>query len=350
MSSKTDRLEYFQVDYIEPHLERTKKILQAHPEIRQLFGNTPTTALWILAIVGLQIAVAVGLASADAPWWAILAAAYTVGALCDHALWALIHDASHNMVFKAQWPNKVIQIIANFPIFFPGSISFRHYHLIHHRHQGEPTLDADLVSDTEARVAGRGPIGKAIWFLLFPIWQPLRLRTLDVDFLDRWTAANILVQISFLAAMTAATGSWIPLVYFLLSGTFAVGLHPVGARWIQEHYILPEVADTTRQETYSYYGPMNRLAFNVGFHNEHHDVMMVPWSRLPQVKAMAPEFYDSLVSHQSWTRLLFRFLFDRRMTLRSRVIRHRKQGMRGKSAAAVGIAAANTETLAAHTS
>ena len=41
---------------------------------------------------------------------------------------------------------------------------------------------------------------------------------------------------------------------------------------------------------------------------EHHDLMRVPWSRLPQVRRIAPEFYDSLVFHRSWTRLLFKFL------------------------------------------
>ena len=75
------------------------------------------------------------------------------------------------------------------------------------------------------------------------------------------------------------------------------------------------------QETYSYYGPWNRLAFNVGYHNEHHDLMTVPWSRLPRIRSLAPEFYEGLYAHRSWTRLLFRFLFDRELTLHSRVVR-----------------------------
>jgi len=63
------------------------------------------------------------------------------------------------------------------------------------------------------------------------------------------------------------------------------------------------------------------LAFNVGYHNEHHDLMTVPWSRLPRLKAMAPELYDGLVAHRSWTRLLFRFLLDPSLSLYSRRIR-----------------------------
>jgi sphingolipid delta-4 desaturase len=95
-----------------------------------------------------------------------------------------------------------------------------------------------------------------------------------------------------------------------------VGLHPLGARWIQEHFLTHE-----EQETYSYYGVLNTVAFNVGYHNEHHDFPSVPWNRLPQIKTTAPAYYDSLASHKSWTLLFLRFLFDREISLYHRVVR-----------------------------
>jgi len=304
------------VDYPEPHLERTRALLKAHPEVRGLFGHERSTAFWVVAIVGLQIAVAFAVRAQ--PWWVLLPVAYAVGALADHALWTLIHDCTHNLVFRKASRNSWLQILANLPIIFPAAISFRKFHLLHHRFQGDLELDADLASPLEAKLVGNGTIRKGLWLLTFFAWQSLRVPRLKrVRMLDRWYAANVGVQICFIAGLWAVAG-WKAVLYLTLSSIFAIGLHPVGARWIQEHYLT---SGTKGQETFSYYGPLNLLAFNVGYHNEHHDLMMVPWSRLPRLKAMAPEFYDGLVAHRSWTRLLFRFLLDPSISLYSRRVR-----------------------------
>lgn len=304
------------VEYPEPHLARTRALLKAHPEVRSLFGQERSTALWVVAIVGLQIAVAVALRAQ--PWWALVLVAYGIGALADHALWTLIHDCTHNLVFKKASRNAWLQILANLPIIFPAAISFRKFHLLHHRFQGDLQLDADLASPLEAKLVGNGTLRKALWLLTFFAWQSLRVPRLKrVRMLDRWYAANVAVQVGFIASLWLLVG-WKAVLYLTLSSIFAIGLHPVGARWIQEHYLT---SGTQGQETFSYYGPLNVLAFNVGYHNEHHDLMIVPWSRLPRVKAMAPEFYEPLVSHRSWTALLFRFIFDPSISLYSRRVR-----------------------------
>jgi sphingolipid delta-4 desaturase len=62
----------------------------------------------------------------------------------------------------------------------------------------------------------------------------------------------------------------------------------------------------------------------VGFHNEHHDFPSVAWNRLPQIRVTAPEVYANLSAHQSWARLLWRFLFDRNITLFSRIVRNER--------------------------
>src|SRR5439155_20571868 len=143
--------------------------------------------------------------------------------------------------------------------------------------------------------------------------RPLRMK--KVKLLDGWTIVNIAMQAVAMTALVLSAGAG-PLWYLLASTVFAIGLHPLGARWIQEHFAL-----APNQETYSYYGPLNTLSFNVGYHNEHHDVITVPWSRLPQVRRIAPEFYEGLQSYQSWTSLLLRFVRDRNITLYNYIVR-----------------------------
>ncbi len=307
--------DYIRVEYAEPHAARGRRILAAHPELRALAGPRALSAVWIVALVTAQIAIAVALGSQS--WHIWLPSAYVVGATIDHALWVLIHECAHNLIFSARLGNRAAALTANLPLVFPASMSFCKYHLLHHRHMGELELDADLAGPAEAHMVGRSSLLKSLWLAAFVLvvgtLRPHRLTR--VAFVDRWTTINLLVQAAAVIALVWWFG-WAPLKYLAASSILAVGLHPLGARWIQEHYVF-----AAGQETYSYYGPLNRVSFNVGYHNEHHDLVTVPWSRLPRIRAGAPEFYDTLRSHGSWTGLLVAFLGDRDMTLFSRIIR-----------------------------
>jgi sphingolipid delta-4 desaturase len=306
----------------EPHRQRTKAILRDHPEARELIGKNPMTFVYTLGLVTFQIMIAVLLR--NQPWWLVVVVAYVVGAFANHALFIAIHECSHRLVFRRKLPNILTGMLADIPQTFPSSIQFTKYHIKHHAFQGVYELDADLPFRWEARLIGASWWRKALWLAVFPIIEGIRpMRLKEVAVWDRWFAASLILQLSFDLLILLLFGPK-ALVYLALSFLFGIGLHPLGARWVQRHYMV----DGGTQETFSYYGPLNRLAFNVGYHNEHHDMPSVPWNNLPKLRRLAPEAYDGLAHHTSWTKLLFRFLFDRDITLFARIVRAERGGVR----------------------
>ena len=291
----------------EPHGERTKSILRSHPPRSVVIGPNPVTFWWTLGIVALQIAVA--WLVAPQPWWVVFVVAYRVGAFANHALFVMIHECAHRLVFKRRLPNILTGLLADLPLFFPGAMSFQKYHLKHHAFQGVYELDGDLPFRWEARLVGQlGPRQGALAAAVpdLPGAPPVageefRLGPLDDGEPDRPGGVNAAAWVFFGPKAVA---------YFALSLFFSIGLHPLGARWIQRHYLTEE----GEQETFSYYGPLNRLAFNVGYHNEHHDFPSVPWNRLPRSAPPLPRCTPPCPHTRSWARLLLRFLFDRNIT------------------------------------
>jgi sphingolipid delta-4 desaturase len=300
-----------------PHVARAKQVLAAHPELRALFGRDVSSFAWTVALVALQVAISIALVVWNAPWWTILLVAWAIGAFVNHALFVLIHDYTHNLVFRTTNANRLGAIFANIPIVFPAAIGFRNFHLLHHRHLGVPGLDPDVPSEREAHWIGNSRWKKALWVGMFWVVQGIT-RPNGVPsqrMVEPWSVLNGVCMAAAMAPLIWFFGWWPP-AYLFLSTMFALGLHPVGARWFQEHYVF-----SPGQETYSYYGPLNRLSFNMGYHNEHHDFPSVPWKHLPAIRASAPEVYDSLYHHRSWTRLLATIIFDRGFTPFRRVIR-----------------------------
>ncbi len=119
-----------------------------------------------------------------------------------------------------------------------------------------------------------------------------------------------------------------------MSSFLAGSLHPCAGHFIAEHYVFDQKSriakDTGKSvsvpETFSYYGPLNMLTYNVGLHNEHHDFPAIPWTRLPALHEIAKEFYADLPHHTSWTWVIWQFIWDREVGLWCRV--KRKEGGR----------------------
>ena len=276
----------------------------------------PRVKYLVSAMVIFQIAscYVIGASSLALPY--VLALSYCLGGVLNHSLTLAIHECSHNLLFGSSRPkaNKLFSIFANLPIGVPMAISFKKYHIEHHRLQGVDGYDADIPTQWEANTFNSTP-RKFLWMFLQPLFYALRPMLVFPKPLSGLEVLNVAVQLSFDALVLYYCG-WRSLLY-LLSGTIlSMGLHPMAGHFIAEHYMFSK-----GHETYSYYGLLNYLTFNVGYHNEHHDFPSVPGSKLPEVRRIASEFYEDLPSHPSWVMVIWRFLTEPQMSLYSRVKR-----------------------------
>jgi sphingolipid 4-desaturase/C4-monooxygenase len=311
----------------EPHRTRRQAIIKAHRDVLQLCGPEPLTKYVVLAVVALQISCAILLKDTPILSWPFFLTAYIVGATANQNLFLAIHEISHNLAFRTAIYNRLLAIFANLPIGIPYSAGFRQYHLTHHKSLGVDGLDTDLPTAFEAvfldSVAGKAFF--ATFQLLFYAIRPMFIFKIPfgpIHFL------NIAVQVVFDAIVIRYLGGH-ALAYFILSSFLAGSLHPCAAHFISEHYVFERSQvkggkmprDVPIPETFSYYGPLNMLTYNVGYHNEHHDFPAVPWTRLPKLYEIAKEFYEPLPYHKSWPYVIWQFILDKEVGMWCRVKR-----------------------------
>ena len=250
-------------------------------------------------------------------WFWIVLLAYCLGGVVNHSLTLAIHDNSHNVTFGNYYPriNRMFGMFANLPLGIPMSVTFKIYHMEHHRYQGTEGYDTDLPTKIEGKFF-HNTATKIVWLLfqsLFYSLRPAIVRPKTPTTLEIINLAIQLVYDVFIYYHCGVKG----LFYFIGGTILALGIHPMAAHFIAEHYMFK-----LGYETYSYYGPWNYLTFNVGYHMEHHDFPYIPGSRLPEVKRIAAEFYDDLPQHESWLQVIYDFLFDPDMGPYSRMKRN----------------------------
>ena len=310
------RTDYEWVYTEEPHKTRRKQILAKYPQVQKLMGHDPMLKFTVLAMVAAQVISAYLMR--DASWVTILILGYCWGGVINHSLTLAIHEISHNCAFGSKYParNRFFGIFANMPLGIPYSTFFKKYHMEHHKYQGDDEMDVDIPSRLEARLFTNTGT-KFLWLLLQPFFYALRPLFLRPKPVTTMEALNFVVQAAFDVAIYHFFG-YRSLIY-LCGGTFlALGLHPVAGHFISEHYMFKK-----GYETYSYYGPLNAITFNVGYHNEHHDFPNIPGCNLPKLKEMVPEYYDNLPCHTSWVKVLWDFVTDKEIGPYSRVKRKR---------------------------
>lgn len=256
-----------------------------------------------------------------ASWPAVFILAYCFGGVVNHALLLAIHEIAHNAGFghAKPWHNRVLGLIANLPIGVPCSVAFKKYHLEHHRYQGQEMLDVDLPSELETKLFFN-TFTKFVWVVLQPFFYTFRPLFVNPKTPLPLEIFNMVSQFGVDVLIVYFLGSK-ALVYLIAGSLLGMGLHPVAGHFISEHYMFKK-----GYETYSYYGPLNIVTFNVGYHNEHHDFPSIPGSLLPKVREIAPEYYNHLPHHTSWVKVLYDFITDPAIGPYARVKRNKALG------------------------
>lgn len=309
-----DEQDFTWSDEKEPHFQRRKAIMQEFPEVRKLFGVDSSLAFKTIFVALLQLSIPLFFLPTNP--WLFAALVLLVGTTLSHIIVLAIHEITHDLAFKKKALNNWLAIVINFALVAPFAMAFKAYHAEHHWHQGKEGVDTDLAIRVEALLF-RGPVGKFIWLIIqIPIYaiRPLLVYPIKPD---KWQVINAVIQFSFVYGFYLLVDWW-GILYLLLSTILATGLHPISGHFVAEHFIFKK-----GQETYSYYGWWNKLIFNVGYHNEHHDFPNIPGSKLPKLKSIAGKHYDELYIHKSYSKTIWKFLFDKRVSLFSRVKRNK---------------------------
>jgi sphingolipid delta-4 desaturase len=129
------------------------------------------------------------------------------------------------------------------------------------RFQGDAIYDTDVPTRLEVFLFS-SRIGKLLFLIIMPFLYSFRPMFVYPKAIHLLEIINLIIAFTFDGLMFYFFGGK-TLTYFVLSTVLGLSLHPISGHFIAEHYVFKE-----GHETYSYYGPLNAITYNVGYHNE----------------------------------------------------------------------------------
>jgi sphingolipid delta-4 desaturase len=300
------------------HIDIRRQVLKHHPEVVALAGPDARGAFGALAILGVHWTT-IYLAS-QTNVLVVFLTTFFFGQVCIHSAGALIHETAHRLVFRHPRAKLAFDLLLEvLTTSFARQLTYQHEHVsTHHPYLGnyERDYEHEDICRFTARRTYRAKHPRLQHLLtaaeLFVHLLPFGFLLADyifVPFYARATkralkdAARNIASTKASASerrlfigVSLATNVFLFLVFGPLGWLYQIwslslflgkcGVTNLGQS-LSEHS-----GNDNDMPTRSTYWWGNAILFNTGYHHEHHTFPDIAWSRLPQLKRLAPEAFD----------------------------------------------------------
>jgi sphingolipid 4-desaturase/C4-monooxygenase len=310
----TDRIS----DQARHHIELRRKVIAARPDALALAGTDPGGTLAALALLALHWTTVWAVSHTNL--LVVFLTAFFFGQLVLHAAGALIHETAHGLVFRDR-PRKLAfdLVLEAITTSFGRQLTYQHEHITSH-HPFLGNYERDYEHEDICRFLARRsyrarhrraqrlltaaelivhlvPLGFLLADEIFPrLYGRLTgsasrdaHRDIGASRAPAWER-RLFIAVSFAVniLLFACFGflGWLYHIWSLSLFLGKCGVTNLGQS-LSEH-----PGDDAAAPTRSTYWWGNAILFNSGFHHEHHTFPDVAWSRLPRLKAMAPDAFD----------------------------------------------------------
>lgn len=255
-------------------------------ERTELTGRTNTHGLLRLAVHGGLVVLLGSAVAFGVPYWQLLV--LPQGVLIVF-LFTLLHETSHDTVFRSRWLNRAVGTVCGFLNFIPATW-FRFFHFAHHRFTHDPQRDPELASPKPVTVwqYAKYLSGIPFWASMVKVlienslgpnrdeFVPDRARR-KVVLESRW---HMVAYSSFLAG-SLLVGTDVLLWAWIIP--VLVGQPFLRAYLLAEHALCPHVANMLENTRTTFTNRFIRFfAWNMPYHAEHHAYPAVPFHKLPR--------------------------------------------------------------------
>ena len=234
--------------------------------------------------------------ASDGIWWLLIPAWIVLGVLIAF-LFCPLHETIHRTAFATRWINDVLAQILGFVVLLP-SHRFRYFHYEHHRHTHVQDRDPELTVSKPRTRAGfvlylTG--FQSFWWVGISTIAKHAAGRVNDDFVPSNGRAKAVAEarlylLGYMAIGVAAlaTGSWLPLMYWLVP--LAFGTPFLRLYLLAEHTLLPHSGNMLRNSrTIRTHAVLRWLAWRMPFHTEHHVFPSIPFHALEQAyRKIAP--------------------------------------------------------------